>query len=161
MKKVFLFFALLGTFLGFCNSESVPHVSSSPHVSSVHISEPVHVSTPVEHISTPVEHISTPAERISVSTHEPIPMYRPIESLNESRIFINHNTTLYYYLVLNNHTHRYDTITAPTHEELRFKVVKLTESKEQKIGGIFIIIFIGLVAILAIALFAPSSKKQD
>ena len=152
MKKLFLLFGLLVTFLGFCNSESVPHVGSTPHVSSVHVSEPVHVSSTVEHIS-------IPAERISVSTHEPIPMYRPIESLNDSHILINHNTGLYYYLVVNNHTHRYDTITASSHDKLRFKVINLTESKEQKNIVLFVVFFIGLIIILLIAILNPKSKK--
>ena len=151
---LFLFFALLVTTLGFCIVEPTAHVSTA------HVSEPIsHVSEPVTEVNTG-SHYSQEPMPVSYETSE-IPIYHPVEAVNESRIYVNNNTAMYYYLILNNHTHKYDTISASTKEQLKAKVLEQTKPKQDNTEKLILVLLGGILLVLCVSLYHSPDKKRN
>lgn len=169
MKKVILLFVLLFS-VSIINANTItPHVSSvhtTPHINPAHATPRFtahitpHVSKPVAHVSS--SHVSSshvsPVNPIAI--HE-MPTYHPIKTVNESHIYLNKNTALYYYLIINNHTHKYDTISAPSKDELKSKVLNTTKSGRDEISKVIMVLCATALIILSFLLFSSIKKGEE
>jgi hypothetical protein len=145
MKKFFLLLALLVTTFGYPRFHHSHHSSHHSSGHSYHSSGHSYGHSS-NHNSHSYGHTS------HATSH---PTYHPVTRINRSHVRYNSNTLLYYYLLRNNNTHRYDTIKANSVEELNSKVVSATEDDNT---GLYW--FVGIILFLAlIFLVVPFVKK--
>lgn len=168
MKKFILSLILALSFAvnaqHFSSVHVTPHVSSvqvTPHVtpvhvSTVHISEPVHVSTPT-HISEPTIVHEAP---MVTPVHE-TPVYNPIKIVPASEIKMYPNGT-YYFLLMNNHTHKMDSITGATKEEVTQKLKSISSQEDTPMSnGQVVLIVLGIVALGSFVLFLVKNGNSN
>lgn len=142
-----------------------PHVSVhvTPHVSSVHMTSVPHV----ESLSHPVVSISTvhPMSESHTTPHVNVPRYTSF-SRNNVPTFYNHPSGYWYFVIINNHTRKQDTISAPTQIELKEKVRSMITNEddmtetEKSLGFIVITVAGTFVVILLVNYFYTRRQKK-
>ena len=144
MKQIFILFALLLTTSGFCVIKITPSSLSTSRSLEV-------VSDFADTISNPIIYrkiygskpVSYETSKLSTRDKD--------EVVNESNVLVNQNNSMYYSLILNHNTNKYDTIYATKLSELKTKIkeeenknLKKSDEEIYMIGllGVFLVVFI-------------------
>lgn len=126
---------------------SVSYVIAYSHIGGAHASSGH--AEPSAHAGSS-EHVSTSGH--SFSSEHPYESVSHIEE--QTHQITRNNVMIYYFLIMNHHTNRYDTISASSKEELNKKVRNLTGDDEGR--GLFGLIVIIVCLVIGIIFFFGS-----